>query len=94
MKNVIIGREILDIYDKYDHDFGLLDERWASERDRQKVTLEQSMLFSEYVEKLQLIKHNAISLDMKENVLKRIAEIEKVMDDVVVEILRKRVLGT
>jgi hypothetical protein len=31
---------------------------------------------------------------MKENVLKRIAEIEKVMDDVVVEILRKRVLGT
>jgi len=32
---MIITKEILEIYDKYDGDFGLLDERWASANDRQ-----------------------------------------------------------
>lgn len=93
MNNVIVGREVLDIYDKYDQDFGLLDERWASEKDRQKVTDEQCRLLSEYVEKLQVIKLDAYSDQMKEAAVTRIGEIERVMDREVVAILRERVLG-
>jgi len=90
---MIITKEILEIYDKYDGDFGLLDERWASANDRQKVTREQSRLLSEYVDKLHLITlGNAALLQMKGNALKRIAELEKVMDREVVEVLRRRVL--
>jgi len=90
---MIITKEILEIYDKYDGHFGLLDERWASANDRQKVTREQSRLLSEYVDKLHLITlGNAALLQMKGNALKRIAELEKVMDREVVEVLRRRVL--
>jgi hypothetical protein len=91
MKNVLIGQDVLEIYDKYDHDFGLLDERWASEEDRQRVTLQQTMLFSEYIETLQLLTCDAVSAALKESALKRIDEIEGVMDAVVIETLRKRV---
>lgn len=92
MKDVIVTSEVLDIYDKYDGDFGLLDERWAPGKDRQKVTLEQTMLFSEFVDKLYLIKLDNISIQMREHALKRIAEIEQVMDPEVAETLRRRVL--
>jgi hypothetical protein len=93
MKNVVIGREVLEVYDKYGHDFGLLDKRWASEKDRRRVTLQQTMLFSEYIEKLNLVKTDAVSAALKENALKRIDEIEGVMDPAVIEVLRTRVLG-
>jgi len=49
MENLIITKDVLDIYDKYEGDFGLLDERWASKKDREKVTMEQSSLFCEYL---------------------------------------------
>jgi hypothetical protein len=91
MNDVMISRDVLEIYDKYDHDFGLLDERWASEEDRQRVTLQQTMLFSEYIEKQQLLKSDAVSAALKESAFKRINEIEGVMDAVVIETLRKRV---
>lgn len=93
MSNVIVGKEVLDIYDKYDQDFGLLDERWASEKDRQKVTSEQCRILSEYIENLQVVKIEAYSAQMKEHALMRIGEIEKIMDHEVSEILRGRVLG-
>ena len=93
MKDVIIGQDVLEVYDKYDHDFGLLDERWASEKDRQRVTLQQTMLFSEYIEKLHVLKRDAVPPSLKEGALKRIEEIEGVMAPAVIETLRKRVFG-
>lgn len=90
---MIIGKDVLEIYDKYDHDFGLLDERWASEKDRQKVTLQQTMLFSEYVDKLHLIKSETGSATLKESTLRRIEEIEKFMEPAVIETLKTRVFG-
>jgi hypothetical protein len=93
MEDLIITKEILGVYDKYDGDFGLLDERWASKDDRKKVTLEQSVLLGEYVDKLHLIKLDTISAQMGEAALKRIAEVEKVMDREVIKILRKRILN-
>ena len=93
MKNIIINKEILDLYDEYDQDFGLLSERWASPKDRQKITAEQAMLFGEYVDKLHLIKLDTYSSQMIENARKRIAELEKSIDPEVVEILRNRILG-
>lgn len=89
-KDILIGKEVLEIYDKYDCDFGLLDERWASEQDRQKVTLQQTMLLSEYVEKLHLVKCATFSVSLKAHALKRIEEIEKLMEPEVVETLRAR----
>lgn len=43
MQDVMVTREVLEVYDKYDGDFGLLDERWASVEDRRKVSNEQSV---------------------------------------------------
>lgn len=93
MKKIIVSRDILEIYDKYDGDFGLLDERWASEENRQKVTWQQTLLLSEYVEKLSLTKVDTFSAQMKDSFLVRIAELEEVIDCEVIEIIRKRVLG-
>lgn len=90
--DIIVTKEVLEIYDKYDQDFGLLHERWASEEDRQKVTPEQCHLLSDYVDKLYLIKLDAPSVEIKAKATKRLAEIEKVMDPEVVQTLRKRVL--
>lgn len=33
----IVTKEILDIHDKYDEDFGLLDEPWAKKRIETKL---------------------------------------------------------
>jgi predicted alpha/beta hydrolase family esterase len=89
--DVIITKEVLDLYDKYDQDFGLLDERWADARDRHKVTAEQCPLLAEYVDKLHLIKLTTYSSEFTETALKRIAELEKMIDSEVIEILKRRI---
>ena len=92
MQAPIVTKEVLKMYDKYDGDFGLLDERWASANDRQKLTSEQMSLFSEYEDKLHLIRLTGYSSQMIESALRRITELEKVIDPEVIEILKKREL--
>jgi hypothetical protein len=94
MEEVIVTKQVLEIHDRYQGDFGLLDERWASEEDRQKVTAEQCHLLGEYVDKLHFIKLDPglYCVEMREDARKRIAALEKVIDAEVVAILRKRVL--
>lgn len=89
----IINRSVLDLYDKYEGDFGLLDEPWASEEDRKKLTNEQMMLFSEYVEMLHFIRMDTVSNELKERALVRLDELERVVDPSVIKILRGRILG-
>lgn len=92
MEGVIVTREVLDLYDKYHGDFGLMDERWANPKDLQKASDEQMMLLSEYVDKLHFSKLDPTlyCLEMRERARERIAELEKVIDVEVVAILRKR----
>jgi len=96
MKNVIITREVLDLYDKYEGDFGLLDERWADKRDREKVTSEQCFILGQYVDKLEFtrLEPGLYSVQMREAAAKRIGELEELIDYEVVEILRQRLLGS
>lgn len=94
IKPVVITRELLEIHDKYNQDFGLLDERWADEEDRQRVTGEQCGMLGEYVDKLHQIKLEGFSEEMQERALERIRDIEEVTDPEVVLILRNRILGT
>ncbi|RYD34103.1 MAG: hypothetical protein EOP85_20140 [Verrucomicrobiaceae bacterium] len=90
MKEIILSRELLEIHDKYDRDLGLLDERWASPKDRQRVTAEQCKLLEEYQGKLRQIRLEGFAAEMQTKALERIREIEEVKDPVVAEILRKR----
>jgi hypothetical protein len=94
MKSVIVTKEVLDLYDKYEGDFGLLDERWADKRDREKVTREQCLVLGQYVDKLMFsqLEPGLYSVQMTEAAVKRIAELEELIDDEVIEILRKRLL--
>lgn len=92
MEKVILTREVLELFDKYHGDFGLMEERWACKEDRQRLTLEQTMLFSEYIYNLEWLKTDPPYVQMKADALRRNSEIEKVMDPEVIEILRKRML--
>jgi len=90
MKN-IVTKEILDIYDKYEGDFGLLDEPWASKKDRKKVSLEQSKLLCEYIDQLHGINVEKVSNEIKSQTIRRIKELENVIDSEVVRILKTRI---
>lgn len=92
MKSVIVTRDVLDIYEKYQCDFGLLDERWASKEDREKLTSEQKLIFGEFVDKLNWLKVENISKELRLSFEERIAELEKVIDPDVVKIIRERVM--
>jgi hypothetical protein len=96
MKNVIVTKEVLDIYDKFVGDFGVLDERGANEGDREKVTNEQCFILGQYVDKLEFtqLKPGLYSVQMREAAAKRIGELEELIDDEVVAILRRRLLGS
>ena len=89
--NYIVTKEILDVYDKYDGDFGLLSEPWASKKDRNKVSLEQSMVLGEYIEKLNFIKISNLSTDLRNRVNERIIELEKLIEGDVAREIQSRI---
>lgn len=93
MPDVIVTRDVLDIYDKYDSDFGLLDERWARQKDRDKLTSEQMLLFGEYVDKLVFLQVERLSPKLREATEKRVLELEEVIDKEVAEIIKQRVIN-
>jgi hypothetical protein len=91
MKDVTITKEVLDLYDKYDQDFGLLNERWADPKDRDKVTAGQMQILGEYVDKLHLLKLDTYSSQYMESAKERIVELEELIDCEVIAILKKRI---
>lgn len=89
--NKIVTKEILDIYDKYEGDFGLLDEPWASKKDRDKVSFEQSKVLSEYIDLLQFVNVKNISNEIKNKTKTRIEELECMIENEVINILKERI---
>lgn len=94
MKRVVVTKEVLDLYDKYEGDFGLLHERSADKADREKATNEQCFILGQYVDKLEFtqLEPRLYSAQMTEAAWKRIGELEELIDDEVIAILRKRLL--
>ena len=86
----IVTKNILDIYDKYDGDFGLLDEPWASKKDGDMVSSEQAMLLSEYSDTLNFLKVDGVSEKMRLKALEKITELERFIDNEVIDVLKKR----
>lgn len=87
---IIVTKIILDIHDKYDREFGLLDEPWASKKDRDMVSSEQAMLLSEYADTLNFLKVEGVSEKMRLKALDKITELEGFIDNEVIDILKKR----
>ena len=92
MADGMVTKEVLDLYDKYYGDFGLLGERWADPEDADKFAAEGALL-SEYVDKLHFINLNPTlyCLEMRESARERIAELEKVIAPEIIAIVRRRV---
>lgn len=86
----IVTKGILDIYDKYDGDFGLLDEPWAKRKDRDKVSHEQAQMLSSYIDKLEFLKIENISLKLRDETISEINELEQLIELEVISILRNR----
>ncbi len=91
---ILVTKELLDFYDEYEGDFGMLDERGASQKDRDthdRFGREKTSVLHEYVDKLHFVKVERLSDKLRADIVKRIAELESVIDPEVVAILRKRV---
>lgn len=90
----LVTKDLLDFYDEFEGDLGLLDERWARQKDRdrhEQFGREAASLLGEYVDKLHFVKVEALSEKLRSDTAKRIAELESVIDPEVVGILRRRI---
>ena len=86
----IVTKELLDLHDKYDEDLGLLHERWASKKDRNEVKGKQVKVMYEYIDLLCFSRLDTVSKELRRRTLDRIEELEKLIEDEVVSILRER----
>ena len=86
----IVTKETLKIYDEYHGDFGLLEERWASEKDRQRVSDEQAFILSQYVDDLHFANVKNLSKELKEKTLARIIELESKIEQDVMDTIKRR----
>lgn len=85
-----VGINALELFDKYEGDFGLLDERWASKKDRESISNFQMKVISEYVELLLDNKLSNLSDQYREGLLSKITILEEKIEGEVINILRKR----
>jgi len=86
----LVNKVLLDLLDKYHGDLGLLDERWATEKDRKAFSSEQIRTLGEYVDKLHFVKTPRLSQEFKMRIESRIQELEKHIDPTVISVLRQR----
>lgn len=94
MSNVIVTMDVLGIYEKYHGDFSLLYERWADEEDLDKLSSEQMFVFSQFIDKLNWLKVENISSELRSSFEKEILELEVVIDPEVARIVRERIMNT
>lgn len=83
-------KALLDLLDNYNGDLGLLDERWASGKDRKAFSSEQIRALGEYVDKLHFVKTPRLSQEFKMRIESWIRELEKHIDPTVISVLRQR----
>lgn len=86
----MVTKKILEIYDKYEYDFGLLDEPWAKKEDRDIVSSEQAQTLCNYIEKLEFINLNNISSDLRSKTIAEIEKLELNIDQEVIDIIKMR----
>lgn len=88
-----VTRSILDFYDQYEGDFGLLCEPWAPQKDRDRFDAEraQCQALGEYEDALYFVRVEALSAELRARTQARIDELEHEMEDEVIDILRRRV---
>jgi hypothetical protein len=85
-----LTKDLLALYDKYDGDLGLLDERWADKNDHGKFTNEQMRIFGQYIRNLMLIRNVHYSDKLKGKAIGEIIATEKIMDAEVAYELKRR----
>lgn len=87
----LVTKDLLALHDKYDGDLGLLDERWASDRDRTAFSAGQIQTLGEYIDKLNLAYVEGLSEDLRARTTHRLQELEKQINPEVIQILRDRI---
>lgn len=85
----LVYMDLLALYDKYDGDLGLLDERWAP-RDSELFSAEQMSTLGEYVDQVYFLESKTLAPELRNRVAKRVAELATRIDPEVVAILKKR----
>ena len=91
--NSRVHKGVLDLFDEYDGDFGLLYERWAPEADRQRFSSDQLRVLSQYVSQLEFSRVELLSASLRAKVQAEIAHLETFIDSDVIQILRDRILS-
>jgi hypothetical protein len=86
----LVTKALLDLHDKYDGDFGLLFEPWASKEDRAAFTDEQMSTLYYYLDRLRFAKVDCLSPELRLQVENRVKELEQHIDPEVLTILRER----
>jgi hypothetical protein len=87
----LVTKDLLKLHDEYDGDLGLLDERWAFERDRTAFSAEQIQTLGEYINTLNLANVEGLSEDLQARTTHRLQELEKQIKPEVILILRDRI---
>jgi len=86
----LVTKELLALHDQYDGDLGLLDERWADKRDRERFSAEQMRTLGDYQQQLDLIQVDCLAPELRRRVEDRMIELERLIDPDVVATLRER----
>ena len=86
----LVPLELLELYDKFDGDLGLLDERWASADDRGRFSPEQMRTLGEYVDQTSMLESGHLSPDFRSRVESRVVDLESRIDPEVIAILGAR----
>ena len=84
-----VNKELLDLYYKYDQEFGLLDEPWASKKDRELFDQYEPNVLEEYIDKLHFVKVENLHASLRDKTNNEIKELENFIDSKVIDILKK-----
>lgn len=84
-----VDKELLDLYYEYDQEFGLLDEPWASKKDREFFNQYHPNVLEKYIDKLMFIKVENLHSSLRDKTNDEIKELENFIDKEVIDILKK-----
>ena len=88
--NKLVTKKILDIYYKYDEDLSLLNEPWAKKKDREIVSFEQAKTLGVYIDKLEFLKVNSISHNLRNRIEAELLLLEENIEKDVISILKRK----
>lgn len=90
----LVTQRTLDLWEKHDRDLGLLDERWASKKDRDSVSEEEAKVLGQYIDHLHYLKGENLSKDIRQRFMDTIDDLESYIEDEVVKKLRNEFTPT